>query len=57
MKCVHWFAQHRKNINTMSEIKNMEGEIISSHKGISSAGKDCFFSIFKEKAGFPFTEF
>jgi hypothetical protein len=52
----HNFVNYRKNLNSIWEIKDQNGQMISSFKEISKAGKGYFCILFKESKGFPISE-
>jgi hypothetical protein len=48
-KYFHSIAQCRKARNSISEIKYLNGTLVSSHEEMAKAGSDFFTSLFKEK--------
>ena len=50
-KFFHNYARHRRNINTISEIKNQEGRLLRSFEEKANAGVCYFQNIFKEPDG------
>ena len=50
------FASHRKNINTICEIKNTQGRMIRSFEDKAETTMDFFQNIFKEPKGCPIQE-
>ena len=47
-KFFHRFSSHRKNINTIFEIRNSQGNMVRSFEEKAEAGVDFFQNIFKE---------
>ena len=52
-KFFHNYATHRRNINTICEIKNQEGRLVKTFEENADAGVSFFQNIFKEPEGFP----
>jgi hypothetical protein len=57
IKSFHRYAQHRKNQNTIGEIKDWNGDLVSTHEEIAEAGMDHFDALFKENMGAPLQRF
>ena len=55
-KFFHNYASHRRNINTIYEIKNQEGSPARTFEEKSAAGVSFFQNIFKEPKGCPIQE-
>ena len=55
-KFFHRFASHRKNINTICEIRNRQGIMVRSFEDKVEPGVDFFQNIFKELEGCPIQE-
>ena len=55
-KFFHMSASHRKNINTICEIRNKQGYMVSSLEDKVEVGVDFFQNIFKELEGCPIQE-
>ena len=52
----HNYASHRRNINTICEIKNLEGRLVRNFVEKAEAGVSYFQKIFKEREGCPIQE-
>ena len=50
-KFFHRYASYRRNLNTISEIQNDEGILVSNFKDKAEDGVSFFNSLFKEKEG------
>jgi hypothetical protein len=55
-KYFHRYAQERKAQNTIGEIKNCNGELVSAHPEMAEAGVGFFSTLFKENLGCPIEE-
>ena len=49
----HNYETHRRNINTICEIKNQEGRLVRNFEEKADAGVSFFQNIFKEPEGCP----
>jgi len=52
-KFFHIYAQYMKDQNKISDIKNINGELVSSHSEMEEAEVELFSTMFKEKLGCP----
>ena len=55
-KKFHSFSSHRKNINTIFETRNRQGNMVRSFEDKAEAIMDFFHNIFKELEGCPILE-
>ena len=55
-KFFHSYATHRRNINTICEIKNHEGRLVRAFEEKADARVAYFQKIFKEPEGCPIQE-
>jgi hypothetical protein len=55
-KLFHRSAHFQNNLNSIVEIKDKDGVVVSSHEEIAEAEKSYFYNHFKELAGCPIIE-
>lgn len=55
-KFFHKYASYRKNLNSIQEIKDQNGQKVSSFEEIAEAREGFFSSLFKEPEGCPIAE-